>query len=104
MSQVPLIADGPNLKPEVSPQTEPTGGGLSLPTISTRQLVLIAAILLLGFLIWRARRSRSPKDDESRDIIQDDAIEGIYVPENPDDPLRADSAVIAGLKEAGVMG
>ena len=106
MNQTPLVDDGVSpIHPDLTDDKgeDRTVGGFSLPSLSTRNLLLLVAILTIALLVWRANQARSSPDD-SREIVEDDSIEGIHIPENPDDPLRADSAVIAGLKEAGVMG
>lgn len=106
MNQTPIVEELPDENiPKVDPgeSDQPAENPLAIPSISTKQLLILVAILTLALIVWRVRRDRK-RDEEDRKVVEDDSIEGIYVPENPDDPLRADSAVISGLKDAGVMG
>lgn len=104
------MSETPHTPRQQAPASD--NGGISLPTPSTKTVVILAVVALALFVFWRRVRSTGddgedlPTDPEEWEADLDDLDdndEAIEVPVDPDSELDKDAAVIDGLKEAGKL-
>lgn len=104
--------DGPT---EVSKPTEiPDGTNRFGIPLSRRQIVLVIGVsIIVAIILWRRRVNSSSRDledsesprnqGESEPVAIDDEDGPIYVPQDPDDELEKDAAVIDALRDRGKL-
>jgi hypothetical protein len=106
--QQPILAeqDHTNLNPDPDQNLDDRDAagseGLSIPSISKRQLAILAGILFVAYVAWKLRQHRSitPEEDSPAAEPMDPEME-IEVVQDQTDPLKADESVVEGMKESG---
>lgn len=84
-------------------------------SLSRRQAILLATVVAVAVLLWWLR-SRSESEPSAIEAVREADLEGgvdaesdgddgeeIHVPQDPSDPLAADSAVLQALKANGTI-